>query len=65
MADNEIASLDSAPGQDLNATKLHEVCFAFTTAVLSLPIEQIWIENKRKDGKRKNVGDKNCGNNIL
>ena len=61
MADNEIASLDSAPGQDLNATKLHEVCFTFST----LPIEQIWIENKRKDGKRKNVGDKNCVKHIL
>ena len=35
MADNEIASLDSAPGQDLNATKLHEVCFTFSTTVLS------------------------------
>ena len=35
MADNEIASLDSAPGQDLNATKLHEVCFAFRAIVLS------------------------------
>ena len=61
MADNEIASLDSAPGQDLNGTKrLNYMRFVLLLEPLlyyRLPIElePILIENKGKMMGIKNV----------